>query len=155
MTAALGWGTREEIYDHIVYGSVILETPKEQQTQMLVGSDDAVKVWLNGELVHSAFVARGAGDYQDFFPVTLKQGKNALLVALDNRGHGDFSGFFGFAPDAKYTVFQPSLNFVFQTDTTPIAVGDNFTVNLNVEKRYRCRRLASRPDLRSEGANST
>ena len=133
MTAALGWGTGEEIYDHIVYGSVILEAPKEQQTQMLVGSDDAVKVWLNGELVHSAFVARGAGDYQDFFPVTLKQGKNALLVALDNRGHGGFSGFFGFAPDAKYTVFRPSLNFVFQTDTTPIAIGDNFTVNLNVE----------------------
>ena len=133
MTAALGWGTREEIYDHIVYGSVILDSPKEQQTQMLVGSDDAVKVWLNGELVHKAFVARGAGDYQDFFPVTLKQGKNALLVALDNRGHGGFSGFFGFAPDAKYTVFQPSLNFVFQTDTTPIAVGDSFTVNLNVE----------------------
>lgn len=133
MTAALGWGTGEEIYDHIVYGSVILDSPKEQQTQMLVGSDDAVKVWLNGELVHSAFVARGAGDYQDFFPVTLKQGKNALLVALDNRGHGDFSGFFGFAPDAKYTVFQPSLNFVFQRDTTPIAVGNNFTVNLNVE----------------------
>ena len=133
MTAALGWGTREEIYDHIVYGSVILEAPKEQQTQMLVGSDDAVKVWLNGELVHSAFVARGAGDYQDFFPVTLKHGKNALLVALDNRGHGGFSGFFGFAPDAKYTVFRPSLNFVFQTDTTSIAVGDNFTVNLNVE----------------------
>ena len=92
-----------------------------------------LKVWLNGELVHKAFVARGAGDYQDFFPVTLKQGKNALLVALDNRGHGGFSGFFGFAPDAKYTVFRPSLNFVFQTDTTPIAVGDTFTVNLNVE----------------------
>ena len=56
-----------------------------------------------------------------------------MLVALDNRGHGGFSGFFGFAPNAKYTVFQPSLNFVFQTDTTPIAVGDSFTVNLNVE----------------------
>ena len=55
------------------------------------------------------------------------------MVALDNRGHGGFSGFFGFALDAKYTVFQPSLNFVFHTDTTPIAVGDNFTVNLNVE----------------------
>jgi Leucine-rich repeat (LRR) protein/mono/diheme cytochrome c family protein len=133
MTEALGWGTGEEIYDHIVYGSVILETPKEQQTQMLVGSDDAVKVWLNGELVHKEFVERAAGDYQNFFPVTLKQGKNVLLVALDNSGHGRFSGFFGFAPDAKYTVFRPSLNFVFQTDTTPIAVGDNFTVNLNVE----------------------
>ena len=32
MTAALGWGSREEIYDHIVYGSVILDSPEEQQT---------------------------------------------------------------------------------------------------------------------------
>ena len=135
MTEALGWGSGSEIYDHIVYGSVILDAPKEQQTTMFVGSDDACKVWLNGELIHSAFVARGADDYQDFFPVTLKAGQNVLLVALDNRGHGGFSGFFGFAPDAKYTVFRPSMNFVFQTDTPQeeVAVGDALTLHLNVE----------------------
>ena len=135
MTEALGWGSGSEIYDHIIYGSVILDAPKEQKTTMFVGSNDAVKVWLNGELVHSAFVARGANDYQDFFPATLKAGQNVLLVALDNRGHGAFSGFFGFSPDAKYTVFRPSMNFVFQTDTPEeeIAVGDEFTLYLNVE----------------------
>ena len=133
MTAALGWGEREEIYDHIVYGSVVLDSPEEQQTTMLVGSDDAVKVWLNGEVVHQAFVARGAGDYQDFFPVTLKQGQNVLLVALDNHGHGGFSGFFGFAPDAKYEVFQPGINFTFSTEATQVEVGDIFTVDLIVE----------------------
>ena len=133
MTNSLGWGTGEEIYDHIVYGSVVLDSPEKQETTMLVGSDDAVKVWLNGELVHKAYVARGAGDYQDFFPVTLKQGKNALLVALDNRGHGGFSGFFGFAPDAKYEVFQPSLNFTFATDTTQVKTGDTFTVLMKTE----------------------
>ena len=133
MTAALGWGTREEIYDHIVYGSVVLDSPEEQQTTMFVGSDDAVKVWLNGEEVHRAFVARGAGDYQDFFPVTLKQGRNVLLVALDNHGHGGFSGFFGFARDAKYEVFQPSINFLFSTDVPEINVGDTFTVHLKTE----------------------
>ena len=133
MTAALGWGTREEIYDHIVYGSVVLDSPEEQQTTMLVGSDDAVKVWLNGEEVHRAFVARGADDYQDFFPVTLKQGRNVLLVALDNHGHGGFSGFFGFARDAKYEVFQRSINFSFSTDVPEINVGDTFTVHLKTE----------------------
>ena len=135
MTEALGWGSGSEIYDHIVYGSVILEAPKEQQTTMFVGSDDACKVWLNGALIHSAFVRRGANDYQDFFPATLKAGKNALLVALDNHGHGGFSGFFGFAPDAKYTVFRPSLNFVFETDipAEEISVGDTLTLHLNVE----------------------
>ncbi|RKU20646.1 hypothetical protein C6503_05590 [Candidatus Poribacteria bacterium] len=133
MTESLGWGTGEEIYDHIVYGSVVLDAPEEQKTTMFVGSDDAVKVWLNGELVHKAFVIRGADDYQDFFSVTLKQGKNVLLVALDNHGHGGFSGFFGFAPDAKYTVFQPGINFFFSTDTAGYEVGGTFTLHLNVE----------------------
>lgn len=104
MTDALGWGSGSEIYDHIVYGSVTLDAPREQDTTMLVGSGDAVKVWLNGELVHYNPVTRGAGDFQDAFPVTLKGGTNALLVAVDNRGHGAFSGFFGFAKDTEYTV---------------------------------------------------
>ena len=144
MTAALGWGEREEIYDHIVYGSVVLDAPEEQRTTMLVGSDDAVKVWLNGEVVHKAFVVRGAGDYQDFFPVTLKQGQNVLLVALDNHGHGGFSGFFGFAPDAKYEVFQPGINFTFSTAATQVEIGDTFTVDMMVEKYRQFSRLADR-----------
>ena len=133
MTDALGWGTGEEIYDHIVYGSVILDSPEEQQTTMLVGSDDSAKVWINGELVHKALVARGAGDYQDFFPVTLKQGKNVLLVALDNHGHGGFSGFFGFAPGARYEVFEPNISFSFSTEATQVEVRDTFTVHLKTE----------------------
>ena len=104
MTDALGWGSGSEIYDHVVYGSVTLNSPRKQETTMLVGSDDGVKVWLNGEVVHYNPTTRGAGDYQDAFPVTLKQGTNVLLVAVDNRGHGGFSGFFGFAKDTDYTV---------------------------------------------------
>ncbi len=104
MTDALGWGSGSEIYDHVVYGSLTFNSPRKQETTMLVGSDDGVKVWLNGEVVHYNPTTRGAGDYQDAFPVTLKQGPNVLLVAVDNRGHGGFSGFFGFAEDAEYTV---------------------------------------------------
>ena len=104
MTDALGWGSGSEVYDHVVYGSTTLNSPRKQETTMLVGSDDGVKVWLNGEVVHYNPTTRGAGDYQDAFPVTLKQGPNVLLVAVDNRGHGGFSGFFGFAKDTDYTV---------------------------------------------------
>ena len=133
MTDALGWGTGEEIYDHIVYGSVVLDAPEEQETTMFVGSSDAVKVWLNGELVHQVFVQRGSDDYQDFYSVTLKQGKNVLLVALDNHGHGSFSGFFGFAPDTKYAVFNPGIRFVFSIEKTHFEVGDTFTLHLDAE----------------------
>ena len=104
MTDALGWGSGSAIYDHVVYGSVTLNVPRQQETTMLVGSNDEVKVWLNGELVHDNPVLRGAGDYQDAFPVRFKKGTNVLLVAVSNRGHGAFAGFFGFAKDAEYTV---------------------------------------------------
>ena len=107
MTEDLGWGSGSEIYDHVVYGAVTLDSPREQNTTMLVGSGDAVKVWLNGELVHYNSVVRGAENYQDSFSVTLKEGPNALLVAIDNRGHGNFSGFFGFEAKTEYTVIPP------------------------------------------------
>ena len=107
MTDALGWGSGSDIYDHVVYGSVTLESPRKQETTMLVGSDDEVKVWINGEVVHYNPVQRGAGDYRDAFPVTLKKGTNVLLVAVSNGGHGSFSGFFGFAKNTKYTLNAP------------------------------------------------
>ncbi len=134
MTESLGWGTGSEIYDHIIYGSVILDSPSEQQTRMFVGSDDSVKVWLNGELVHKVLSNRGGtNNYEDVIPVTLKQGQNALLVAIDNHGHGGFSGYFGFAPDTQYTVFRPGTRFVFETDATSYEVGDTFTLDLKTE----------------------
>ena len=114
MTDALGWGSGSEVYDHVVYGSVTLESPREQDTTMLAGSDDEVKIWLNGEVVHYNPVTRGAGDFEDAFPVTLKQGTNVLLVAIDNRGHGAFSGFFGFAKDTEYTVNHPDKKVTIQ-----------------------------------------
>ena len=68
MTEALGWGTGSEIYDHIVYGAVILDSPQDQQTTMFVGHDDALKVWLNGELVHTTLHIN-PDHYASFFPV--------------------------------------------------------------------------------------
>ena len=128
MTDALGWGSGSEVYDHVVYGSVTLESPREQETTMLAGSDDEVKVWLNGEVVHYNPVLRGAGDFQDAFPVTLKQGTNVLLVAVDNRGHGAFSGFFGFAKDAEYTVNHPDKKITIEVP--PYDVNKDGIINI-------------------------
>ena len=73
---------------------------------MYVGSDDAVKVWLNGKLVHDNPIDRAAYDYQDSFPVTLKKGKNILLVAVYEVA-GIWSGFFGFKNNAAYSLITP------------------------------------------------
>ena len=97
-----------------VYGSIVLEAPEQQQTRMFVGSDDAVKIWLNGKLIHQALVARACRGYQSVFDVTLEKGRNVLLVAVDNRLIGlGFTGYFGFASDAKYTVLSAATSDTF------------------------------------------
>ena len=117
---------------HVAYGFVTLDSPREQKTTMLVGSDDAVKVWINGVLVHNNPVDRGADNYQDQFPVTLKKGTNTLLVAV-YEGGGGWSGFFGFETSTDYTVIPSDARFSFSTETTRFAIGDTFTLYLNTK----------------------
>ena len=106
MVNAAGLGSGD-IDIHVAYGSITLDSPRQQQTEMFVGSDDAVKVWLNGERVHDNPVDRPAYDFQDQFPVTFKAGTNILLVAVYER-YGYWRGFFGFAADAEYTISVPT-----------------------------------------------
>ena len=78
-----------DVNDHSVYGLIILDAPEDQSgVPMKVGSDDSVKVWLNGEVVHTNPVNRGAGDFQDDFKVNLVAGPNVLLVKVSERGGG-------------------------------------------------------------------
>ena len=102
MVNAIGLGTGD-IDNHVAYGSIAFHSPRQQNTQLYVGSDDAVKVWLNGVLVHSNPIDRASSNYQDAFPVTLKQGKNILLVAVYEETVL-WSGFFGFEKDAVYSL---------------------------------------------------
>ena len=78
-----------DVNDHSVYGLIILDAPEDQSgVPMKVGSDDSIKVWLNGEVVHNNPVNRGAGDFQDDFKVNLVAGANVLLVKVSERGGG-------------------------------------------------------------------
>ena len=131
MANATGLGSGN-INNHVAYGFVPLDSPREQKTTMLVGSDDAVKVWLNGDLVHNNPIDRSANNFQEQFPVTLKKGKNVLLVAV-YEGGGGWSGFFGFAPDAEYTILSPGTRFSLSTKATQVKVGDTVIVQLKAE----------------------
>ena len=118
----------------VMYGSIILHSHREQQTTMFAGSDNAHKVWLNGKLVNEQLGGDWAGDYQESFPVRLKQGKNVLLVAVfDYEGGWSGAAHFGFAPDTEYTVLPPGARFSFSTAATQVKVGDTFTLQLKTE----------------------
>ena len=116
--------------DQVVYGSLTLDSPREQNTTMFAGSDNNHKIWLNGELVKEKLGEGWAHDYEQSFPVTLKQGKNVLLVAIHCWG-GGWAGHFGFAPDAEYTVVPFGERFTLSTASTRIEKGDTFTLRLN------------------------
>ena len=119
--------------DQVVYGSLTLDSPREQNTKMFAGSDNNHKIWLNGELVKEKLGEGWAHDYEQSFPVTLKQGKNVLLVAIHCWG-GGWAGHFGFAPDAEYTVLASGPRFSLSTETTQVEKGDTFTLLLNAEE---------------------
>ena len=127
--AAIGLRTADD-KENVVYGSITLDSPRAQEIQMFAGSGANHKIWLNGKLVNE-----NDGwhvDYQEFFPVTLKQGKNVLLVSIHNWNHS-IGGYFGFAPDTEYTVLPPGSRFSFSTEATQVKVGDGFTVQLKAD----------------------
>ena len=84
-----------DINDHSSYAYVNVFSPGNRQGVGFAGSDDSIKIWLNGKVVHRNAVNRGAGNFQDRFNVTLKKGDNPFLVKVSERG-GGWSMFVGF-----------------------------------------------------------
>ena len=62
--------------------------PQDCNGVLLLGSDDGVKAWLNGEVVHSNNVDRGEVADQDAAPIKLKKGANELLLKITQGGGG-------------------------------------------------------------------
>ena len=137
MLDEIGSKTNRDNNNHIIYGSIILDSPREQDTNMFFGCGDRVKIWLNGELIYQSLIWRRAWNYHDFFRVTLKQGRNVLLVVIDDakEGYYGWSGFFGFEEGTEYTVStvstKASVGYVFSEPV--IHVGDTFTLDLGAE----------------------
>ncbi|MEI6915477.1 MAG: glycoside hydrolase family 172 protein [Armatimonadota bacterium] len=70
------------------YAAAIIDASQPFKTEMLLGSDDSVKVWLNGQLVHSKSISRGAIPDSDVVPVHLKVGQNLLVAKVSNGSGG-------------------------------------------------------------------
>lgn len=74
--------------DHTAYALITLNSKVDQSdVLMFVGSDDAIKVWLNGKVVFKNAIDRGAKDFQDNFKVDLNKGNNLLMVKVSQNGY--------------------------------------------------------------------
>lgn len=63
-----------------------IAAPTARRMELSLGSDDAIKVWVNGAEVLAKNVARGAQPDQERVTVDLAAGENDLLVKIVNTG---------------------------------------------------------------------
>ena len=62
--------------------------PEATEALLLLGSDDGVKAWLNGKVVHANNVDRGEVADQDKATIRLAKGTNELLLKITQGGGG-------------------------------------------------------------------
>ncbi len=70
----------------IYYFAVVLISSAAQPAHLNIGSNDGIQVWLNGEKVHEFAKPRGLKAGDDKVAVQLKNGKNLILLKLDQGG---------------------------------------------------------------------
>jgi hypothetical protein len=74
------------------YAWTEVEAPADGDAWLGIGSDDGLKVWLNGELVIDQWVQRTGRLDDDVVAVRLKKGPNAFLIKIQNmRGIWNFT----------------------------------------------------------------
>ena len=75
--------------DVTAYAFRQIESDKDQYVELGLGSDDSVKVWINGQVVHQSQEPRGVMIDQDKFIVKLNSGRNTCLIKV-SQGGGDW-----------------------------------------------------------------
>lgn len=86
----------DALYGHANYAAVYalaeVMADSSYTAFLAIGSDDGVKVWLNGKMVHKLWMSRGVTPDQDIIPIHLIKGSNQLLIKVQ-----DTAGDWGFA----------------------------------------------------------
>ncbi len=99
--------------DRCVYVRSAVWSAQPQDAQMEVGSDDAVKVWLNGQLVHEFRGVRAQEALQDKAAVKLEAGWNPLLLKVIQAGGG-----WGFSCALRTSEGEPLTGLKLQAEAS-------------------------------------
>ncbi|MDI6783032.1 MAG: DUF2961 domain-containing protein [bacterium] len=68
----------------VAYALTYVYSSVARDARLLIGSDDGVKVWVNGKVVHQIICERSALPDMDSVPVQLKAGWNKILLKVEN-----------------------------------------------------------------------
>ena len=90
------------------YALTYLESDRDQNYLLSLGSDDTIKIWVNDELVFSKYVHRPLRRADDVIQLPISKGRNKILVKITN-GYGPW-GFFADIGGYSLTVSAERLN---------------------------------------------
>jgi hypothetical protein len=69
--------------DHcLMYLKTRVFSPKEQRVRLEIGTDDGIKLWINGALVHANNAIRGLKPGEDRAEAALREGWNDFLLKI-------------------------------------------------------------------------
>lgn len=95
-----GWSENAAVY---LYREV--RAPKDQVSHIMFGSDDGVRMWLNGEAVLTRNSARGVSVRDEQLRLELQEGVNHLVFKINNGG-----GAWGFQMAPYAHIDQKRIN---------------------------------------------
>ncbi len=95
--------------NRVAYLKTYIWSDQEQDAKLLIGSDDGVRIWLNGERIFGRNVNRPCEPDDDTIDVHLKQGWNELLAKI-RQGVGDWA-FCARLKKSDGSSFSPPLKF--------------------------------------------
>lgn len=70
--------------NRVAYLRTVLVSPGKREAVLELGSDDGIKVWLNGKVIHANNASRGVKPGEDKVGVTLRGGENTLMLKINN-----------------------------------------------------------------------
>jgi hypothetical protein len=72
----------------IAYACADITMANPEKVLLGIGSDDGVKIWLNGKLVHQNWVARAVNQDDDLIMLNMKKGYNRLIIKVQDIQQG-------------------------------------------------------------------
>jgi len=92
--------------DAIAYLQCWLVSPDDREVVFTLGTDDGCRLWINDEVIHEDGSRHGADPLQHVGRVRLREGRNRVLLKVENGG-GDFGAYFRVLDDEIRSTIEP------------------------------------------------
>ena len=125
-------------HDYVVaYALTYVHSPRERDVQLRFGSDDGIKIWLNGQEIFNYDISRSAEADNDLVIANLSKGWNEILIKVSDTW-GNW-GFYFRATDLKGNPVEDLIFDPLKDDRRVKYIYGRFAR----EKRFRLTRIAT------------